>query len=141
MSLDTAVALVASPSLRLYLVLHKDDAETAVRTGFVAARHVTPKWDVIGLRQNPEEARKRYLKVFGETADASLVLLECFFSAAGIVRFTLELTDAAHDFLPRLHKVQFANQAEDWGVWHFVGDLPLAIPEVMTYNMNFLVSS
>jgi len=124
-------------TLTLYLVLHQDDADTAVRLGFVPSRHVTPwKPGLIGLRQDPLEARARYMKVFGETNLANLALFRLVFSSAGIARLSTQLTNAEHDFLPKLHKVKYERQNEDWGVWHFVGDLPLNSPETMTWSLS-----
>jgi len=124
-------------TLTLYLVLHKDDADTAMRVGVVPARHVTPrKPGLIGLRKDPEEARVRYMKLFGETNLANLVLFEFKFSSAGIARLSTQLTNAEHDFLPKLHKVKYEHQDKDWGVWHFVGDLPLKAPETMTWSSS-----
>jgi len=124
-------------TLTLYLVLHKDDAEMAVRLGVVSPRHVSPgKPGLIGLRQDPEEARVRYMKIFGEKNQANLVLFMFAFSSAGIARMTTQLTNAEHDFLPKLHKVKYEHQTKDWGVWHFVGDLPLTAPEAMTWSYS-----
>ena len=36
-----------------------------------------------------------------------------------------ELSDKTYDFQPRLYKKAWRSQEKDWGVWHFVGDLPL----------------
>ena len=106
-----------------------------MQNGFVPSRHVTPwKPGLIGLRQDPLEARARYMKVFGETNLANLVLFRLAFSSAGIARLTTQLTNAEHDFMPKLHKVKYARQDEDWGVWHFVGDLPLNSPGTTTWS-------
>jgi len=132
-------ASAADPgTLTLYLVLHHDDAVTSQQVGFVSYRHVTPwKTGVIGLRQDPQEARQRYFQVFNEkNQQANLVLFKLVFSSAGIARLTTEKTNAEHDFLPKLHKVKYARQDKDWGVWHFVGDLSLTSPETMTWSWS-----
>jgi len=137
-------AVADEGTLTLYLVLHRDDAVTCQRVGFVSHRHVSPwKPGVIGLRQDPQEARARYFQVFREknqqaenNQQAHLVLFKLVFSSAGIARLTTEMTNEEHDFLPKLHKVKYARQDKDWGVWHFVGDLPLNSPETMTWSWS-----
>jgi len=63
-------------------------------------------------------------------------LFEFAFSSAGIARLITQFTNAEHDFLPKLHKVKYEHQGKDWGVRHFVGDLPLTAPETMTWSYS-----
>ena len=77
---------------------------------------------MIGPRQDPREARARYFQVFRENHQQP-----------NLVLFTLVFSQI---FLPKLHKVKYANQDKDWGVWHFVGDLPLNSPEIMTASWS-----
>ena len=116
---------MAAPSLALYVVLHKDDAEQMVRVQHLSSRHVSPSWPEIGLRQDPDQALERFEKIFGTVDHSVLVLVEVLFSAHGIAKWATELTNQTHQFMPRLYKKTFRKQEEDWGVWHFVGDLPL----------------
>ena len=123
---------MALPALTLYLVLHKDDAELAFRVEQISTRHVSPSWPEIGLRQEPEQALERYKMIFGTVDHSSLVLCEILFSAAGIAKWATELSDKTYDFQPRLYKKAWRSQEKDWGVWHFVGDLPLKDKDLVT---------
>jgi len=117
----------------LYLVIHKDDALADLDNGFVPSRHVSPSpfnKGVIGLRQDPEQARIRYTQFWGETPSADLILFTFVFSPACIARLTTQLTSGEHGFMPKLYKKRYAHQTRDWGVWHFVGDLPLKSPDM-----------
>ena len=116
---------MAAPSLALYVVLHKDDAEQMVRVQHLGSRHVSPSWPEIGLRQDPDQALERFKKIYGTVDHSLLVMGQVLFSADGIAKWATELTNQTHDFMPRLYKKTFRKQEEDWGVWHFVGDLPL----------------
>ena len=115
---------MSAPYLALYVILHKDDAQQLVDVQRLSARHVSPSLPEIGLRQKPSEAMERFEKIFGKHAPSRLVLVEVLFSAHGIAKWVTELTNQTHQFMPRLYKKTFWKQEEDWGVWHFVGDLP-----------------
>ncbi len=116
---------MAAPYLALYVVLHKDDAQQMVQVQRLSTRHVSPSWPEIGLRQDPDQALERFKKIFGTVDHSFLVLVEVLFSAAGIAKWATELTDQTHEFMSRIYKKTFRKQEKDWGVGHFVGDLPL----------------
>ena len=103
---DSCVAM-AAPSLALYVVLHKDDAEQMMRVRHLSSRHVSPWWPEIGLRQNPNQALVRFAKIFGTVDRSVLVLVEVVFSAHGIAKWMKELTNHTHEFMPRLYKKTF----------------------------------
>ncbi len=107
---------MAAPSLALYVVVHKDDAEQIVRAQHLSSRHVSPSWPEIGLRQDPDQALERFEKIFGTVDHSMLVLVEVLFSAHGIAKWATELTNQTHHFMPRLYKKSFRKQEEDWGV-------------------------
>ena len=123
---------MVAPYLALYVVLHNDDAEQMVRVRQLSTRHVSPSWPEIGLRQSPSQALERFEKIFGTVDHSVLVLVEVLFSAHGIAKWATELTNQTHQFMPRLYKKSFRKQEEDWGVWHFVGDLPLEDTTLVT---------
>ena len=110
----------------LYLVVHQDDFAGFERSGSVQVRMVTPKKDYIGLRETPEEAMKRYRLTFGDKVPTSELVMLCVnFTEKGFAHFASDICDASHFFCPRLSKKTFNDSTTDWGVWHFVGDLPL----------------
>ncbi len=123
---------MALPALLLYLVLHKDHAELAFRVEQISTRNGSPSWPHFGLRPVPEQALDRNKKMFGTVDHFSLALCEIRFSAAGIAKWVTELSDKTYDFQPRLYKKAWRNQDKDWGVWHFLGDLPLKDKDLVT---------
>ena len=127
---------MSAPYLALYVILHKDDAKQMVDTQRLSTRHVSPSWPEIGLRQKPSEAMVRYEKIFGKYDPSNLVLVEVLFAAEGIAKWTTEWTNQTHQFMPRLYKKSFRNQEEDWGVWHFIGDLPLEDNTLVTVSFG-----
>ena len=129
---------MAAPRLALYVILHQDDAEQMVRVQRLSCRHVSPSWPEIGLRQNPDQAVLRFEKIFGKVDHSVLVLVEVVFSAHGIAKWVTELQNQTHEFMPRLYKKSFRNQEEDWGVWHFVGDLPLQDTTLVSVGLRKL---
>jgi len=127
---------MSAPYLPLYVILHKDDAQQMVDVQRLSSRHVSPSWPEIGLRQQPSEAMERFEKIFGKHDPSYLVLVEVLFSAEGIAKWVTELTNQTYQFMPRLYKKSFRNQEEDWGVWHFVGDLPLEDNTLVTVSFG-----
>ena len=127
---------MTAPYLALYVILHKDDAQQMVQVKQLSTRHVSPSWPEIGLRQQPSQAMERFEKIFGKHDPSYLVLVEVLFSAEGIAKWATELTNQTYQFMPRLHKKSFRNQEEDWGVWHFVGDLPLEDNTLVTVSFG-----
>ncbi len=127
---------MSAPYLALYVILHKDDAQQMVDTQRLSTRHVSPSWPEIGLRQQPSEAMVRFEKIFGKHDPSNLVLVEVLFAAEGIAKWATELTNQTHQFMPRLYKKSFRNQEEDWGVWQFIGDLPLEDDTLVTVSFG-----
>ena len=121
----------------LYLVVHQDDFAGFERSGSVQVRMVTPKKDYIGLRVTPEAAMERYRKTFGDTVPQPELLMLCLnFTEKGFAHFASDICDQAHFFCPRLSKKVFKDSSTDWGVWHFVGDLPLHNSEMLQVTWN-----
>ena len=121
----------------LYLVVHQDDFAGFERSGSVQVRMVTPKNDYIGLRESFEEAMKRYRLTFGDKVPTSELIMLCVnFTETGFAHFASDICDASHFFCPRLSKKTFNDSTTDWGVWHFVGDLPLTRTEMLLCTLH-----
>ena len=127
---------MTAPYLALYVILHKDDAQQMVQVQRLSTRHVSPSWPEIGLRQSPTQALERFEKIFGKHEPSHLVLVEVLFSASGIAKWATDLTNQTYQFMSRLYKKSFVKQQEDWGVWHFVGDLPLEDTILVTVSFG-----
>ena len=61
----------------------------------------------------------------------SLAILQLNFTELGVARFTVETCGPEHYFSSRLRKPTYGDKAVDWKVWHFVGDLPIDLPDVL----------
>ena len=121
----------------LWLVVHQDDFAGFQRSGSVQVRMVTPKKDYIGLRESPEEAFKRYQLIFGDKVPTAELVMVCVeFTETGFAHYASDICDASHFFCPRLSKKIFDDSTTDWGVWHFIGDLPLTRTEMLRCTLH-----
>ena len=121
----------------LYLVVHQDDFAGFERSCSVQVRMLTPGKDYIGLRVTPEAAMERYRQTFGATVPTEKLLVLCLnFTEKGFAHFASDICDQAHFFCPRLSKKTFNDSTIDWGVWHFVGDLPLSQTEMLQFTFH-----
>ena len=110
----------------LYVVVHEDDFSTCERDGCLPSLRVNPGKDYISLRVSPEAAMERYRQTFGATVPTEKLLVLCLnFTEKGFAHFASDICDQAHFFCPRLSKKVVNDSCTDWGVWHFVGDLPM----------------
>ena len=119
------------PQLVLYLALHKDDVATINKGVEVPLRYVSPTKSTIGLRERLEDALHRYSLAFGPTAKEELAVLRVVFTSLGIAHYTTDNCGPTHDFQCRLSK-KIWNDDVDYGVWHFIGALPLVKDSMMS---------
>ena len=87
-------------------------------------RYTSPKKSTIGLREKMEDAVERYSLAFGPTPREQLAVLQIVLTPLGIAHFTTDNCGAEHDFQCRLSK-KIWRDGVDYGVWHFIGALPL----------------
>ena len=126
------------PRLTLYLVVHTDDVALCRASGSVPSRFVSPKKKIIGLRERAEDAIERYRLNFGEIEKEKLVLLQDIFTPLGLAYFTTQTCGPANRFCSQLSKKTYGTDV-DWGVWHFVGDLPLDQPHFLVASWSEIV--
>ena len=130
----------AASALTLYGVLHADKVESCLVQGSVPTRYLTPEKNYIGLRKDAKAAIERYRQIFGEnTPKNQLAFLEVHFTAEGVVRFVTESCGPEDLFCSRLSKRTYKDYSVDWGVWHFVGDLPLGNADLLTVSFASVV--
>ena len=123
--------MAVKPELILYLAVHRDDVDCIKRTSEVPLRYTSPRQSTIVLREKMEDAIERYCFTFGPTPKASLVVLQVVFTPLGIAHFTTDNCGAEHDFQCRLSK-KIWTDGVDYGVWHFIGPLPLGSDRLMS---------
>lgn len=122
------------PALKLFLAVHEEDVDNMELAKNVPTRYVSPHKDVIGLREQPEQAVDRYRSIFkGDVPKSKLKILEVTFTVLGIAVYSVGNCGAEHRFRPRLSKQVYGADV-DWGVWHFIGDLPLNFGELLSYK-------
>ena len=119
------------PELVLYLAVHKDDVACIKARGEVPLRLASPKKSTIGLREKMEDAVERYCLAFGPTPKEQLAVLRVVFTPLGIAHFTTDNCGPSHDFQCRLSK-KIWKDGVDYGVWHFIGALPLRKDSMMS---------
>ena len=93
----------------------------------------------IGLREREDYAVDRAIMVEGRdhvNKDTHMIL-RVTFSALGVAHFGRYYQDSSLQFRQKLYKKSYYGNI-DWGVWHFVEDLPLSM---IDEQGNTLVSS
>ena len=119
------------PELILYLAVHRDDVDCIKLRGHVPLRFTSPKKSTIALREKMEDAVERYGLAFGPTPREQLAVLRIVLTPLGIAHFTTDNCGAEHDFQCRLSK-KIWTDGVDYGVWHFIGPLPLGSDRLMS---------
>ena len=99
-------------------------------TRLPTTRYTSPKKSTIGLREKMEDAVERYSLAFGPTPKEQLAVLRVVFTPLGIAHFTTQNCGAEHDWQCRLSK-RFWRDIVDYGIWHFIGALPLRKDSMM----------
>ena len=126
------------PRLTLFLVVHTDDVAHCQASGRVPTRFVSPKKNIIGLRERAEDAIERYRLNFGEIEKGKVIVLEVTFTSLGLAHFTTQTCGPANRFCSQLSKMTYGTDV-DWGVWHFIGDLPLDQPHFLVARWSEIV--
>jgi hypothetical protein len=109
----------------LWLAVPKRDVELYQSQGHVPLHGVSGGRSYIGLREQPTAAVERVYESTGKAATKdSHMLLELRLTMFGLGHFATQKTA---DFNTVLFEKTF-NDDVDWGVWHFVGDIPLSGP-------------
>ena len=80
----------------------------------------------IGLRQTVEVAVSRASFFEEDVSKDSHVMLRVTFTPLGVALFASTFTDETNNFRPILSK-KVVSDDKDWGVWHFLQDLPLSL--------------
>ena len=119
------------PELILYLAVHRDDVECIESRGQVPLRFTSPNKFTIGLREKMEDAVERYDLAFGPTPREQLAVLRIVLTPLGIAHFTTDNCGVEHNYQCRLSK-KIWTDGVDYGVWHFIGPLPLGSDRLMS---------
>ena len=110
-------------SLTLHVVVAKHEVESCVSQQLLRR---DAGWMYVGLRKRVEDAVDRAVRTQESVSKETHVLLSVTFTFLGIAHFATLSTSAETQHQPMLHKVAYRGPY-DWGVWHFLGDLPLKL--------------
>ena len=110
--------------MTFFKVVTKVDQPGIETDGFLHVKRAGPDAGYIGLRETVEDALERTELFHDKVSKASHCVLQVTFSALGLAFYTKENSGPDHYFKPMLNKKIF-NASADWGVWHFMGDMPL----------------
>ena len=87
--------------------------------------------DYVGLRERVADAVARGERVCNKSVtNETHIILKTTFTEAGFAKYATLSTDHKHNFAPQLYKKIYntprdEQEAYDWKVWHWNGDLPL----------------
>ena len=109
----------------LFLVVSKADKLVIESDGAVKLTAWRRDWKYIGLRESPSDALEKAQR-FERCSKETHEVLAVNFTPLGVQYFTTTPSDSSNRFKPLLHKVDYRGSDKDWGVWHFLCDLPLA---------------
>ena len=131
--MDMDIGPAAPSGMTLYGVLHEDNVEKCQQQREVPTQVMSGDRNYIGFRTTLEDAIIRYRQIFGKDRPKNeLAVLEVHFTIQGVVQFVTESCNSEHFFCPRLSKRTYRDESRDWGVWHFVGPLPLDNADLLT---------
>ena len=109
------------------LVLHKLVSSALVQKCIDDNLLAKQSWEWhIGLRQTAEVAVSRAFLFEDHISKDSHVMLRVTFTPLGVALFASTFTDGTNNFRPILSK-KVVSDDKDWGVWHFLQDLPLSL--------------
>ena len=101
------------------------DAARYARQGYVDVRQHGRDAGYIGLWETAEAAVERAARKHDHVDKETHVILEIEFTPHGIAHFTTMCQGVDGQFQSTLFKKTYLDVSQDWGTWHFWGDLPL----------------
>ena len=120
-----------NPALVLYVLVPRIDKDACVEQGALLRKYVQGDRRYIGLRERPQDALER-LRQQAKSTDRPIsvdthCVLEIRMSTAGFAHYGLRCSGRPGAFAPVLQKMVYAGDtSQDWKVWHFLEDIPLA---------------
>ena len=123
-----------NPALVLYTLVPRVDKDACVEQGSLLRKYVQGNRRYIGLRERPQDAVER-LRQNAASSDPPIsadthCVLEIRMSTAGFAHYGLRCSGRPGAFAPVLQKMVYAGDTtQDWKVWHFLEDMPLAKDE------------
>ena len=110
--------------LTLYKAVLQADVPEFERIGFLPLKRTGPDAGHIGLRESPQEALERTRLFHDRVCRDTHCLLRVRFTPLGVAHYAVRCQGQEYKFCPTLFKKTYKGDT-DWGVWHFLEDLPL----------------
>ena len=110
--------------LVLYKAVALADQAAFAEEGKLPMKISGPDAGHVGLRESPDEALERASRFADRVTKETHCVLEVEFTKLGIAHFTQLRQGAELWYSPTLFKKTYRGPT-DWGVWHFLIDLPL----------------
>ena len=119
------------PALVLYVLVPLMDKDACVEQGALKRKYVQGERRYIGLRERPQDALERQRQQPSSTgrpiSGDTHCVLEIRLSTAGFAHYGLRTSGRPGAFAPVLQKKVYpGDTSQDWKVWHFLEDIPLA---------------
>ena len=116
-------------ALVLYVALPVIDKDVVAHYRCIPFRLATPGQFYVGLREKVDDAvdRFRQNKFFADLAKGPYVLFQVTFSVAGLAHYVSTTAGPDYHYAVMLAKHTYRNSTQDYGAWHFQGDLPLQV--------------
>ena len=118
------IELRMEEGLILYKAVLQADVPEFKRNGILPLKRTGPDAGRIGLRESPEAALERASLYHDRVGKDTHCLLQVRFTPLGVGHFAVLCQGQEHAFCPTLFKKTYRDDT-DWGVWHFLEDLPL----------------
>ena len=115
--------------LSTFVAVHIDHVDDCIASNRLPLGYPNVSRNYTGLREFPLDAVER-AKMFyaGEVTKHTHVLLNICFTPAGVAHYTVENAGQTHNFASILSKMTYhKGEPIDWGVWHFLTDVPLKL--------------
>ena len=112
--------------LVLYMVVHRDDLESVNACGAFCPCLVSKDKAHVALRVKVDQAQESFKMICKNAAPDNGIMIRVAFSASAILRYTTTCVPTSHHAQMLSKRVWWNdNSGEDYGVWHFLGDLPI----------------
>ena len=135
---DPVVVHTASEGLTLYTFIPKAEQPLVAAEGCLRMKRAGRDAWRIGLRTSVQDALDRASHFNAHVSKHTHCVLQIHFSSLGLAYYTTTTPGSDFNFKPTLYKKQFNDRHNDWGVWHFLGDMPL---NCVDGSGNFFIAS
>ena len=118
-------SVAANNEFVLFGCMPKEHAADCLQAGYVTA-FGQQTHSYIGLRENAQEAFQRMVHFVRNPRGQDYHIFRVCLTPRGMLHVTTQMVDVAGT--PLLFKKKYKD-GRDWGVWHFMGDIPVELKD------------